>query len=170
MKKNLKEHADKLRMSLIGMTGPNLIMLDDKLQVKSLYDIKKKFTVVYFFDPDCGACKTETPKLVDFYQQNKTKLSVEVYAVSSDTSMQKMKDYVREMKIPFITVNGPRTLVGNYQKLYDAFSTPTLYVLDERKKIIAKKLPAEKLADFLSNYERFQKRKEENAKSGSPGK
>lgn len=170
MKKNLKEHADKLRMSLIGMTGPNLMMLDDKLQVKSLYDIKKKYTVVYFFDPDCGACKTETPKLVDFYQQNKAKLSVEVYAVSSDTSMQKMKDYIRDMKIPFITVNGPRTLVGNYQKLYDAFSTPTLYVLDERKKIIAKKLPAEKLADFLSNYERFQKRKVENAKTGSPGK
>jgi peroxiredoxin len=170
MKKNLKEHADKVRMSLIGMTGPNLIMLDDKLQVQSMYDLKKKFTVLYFFNPDCGACKVETPKLVEFFNKNKTKMSIGVYAVSSDTSMQKMKDYIRDMKIPFTTVNGPRTLVGNYQKLYDAFSTPTMYVLDERKKIIAKKIPIEKLEDFLFNYEQFQKRKEAAAHGGSSGK
>jgi hypothetical protein len=71
--------------------------------------------------------------------------------------MAKMRDYIRDMKMTWITVNGPRTYVGPYQDLYDAQTTPVLYVLDEKKKIIAKKVPAEKLDDFLTQYERFHK-------------
>ncbi len=160
IKKSLKEYADKLRLSLVGQTAKNLIMQDQDLVLRSLYDIKKKYTILFFFDPDCGHCREETPKLVNFYNANKTRFNLEVYAVSADTSMLKMKNYIKEMKMPWITVNGPRSTVGSYQHLYDAFSTPTLYILDEKKKIIAKKPPIERLVDFLENYEKMQKRKE----------
>lgn len=149
-KNNLKEHADRLRKSLVGNIGPNLIMQDASGTAKSMYDINKDFTILFFFDPDCGHCKTETPKLVNFYTH--TKFDVEVYAVSADTSMVKMRDYIRNMKMNWITVNGPRTYVGSYHDLYDAFTTPTLYLLDRKKKIIAKKIPIEKLDEFLMNY------------------
>ncbi len=156
IKKNMKEYADKLRLSLIGQPAKNLIMQDQNLALRSLYDIRKKYVVLFFFDPDCGHCKTETPKLVDFYNKNKDRFNLEVYAVSADTSMQKMKSYIKEMKMPWITVNGPRSTVGSYQKLYDAFATPTLYILDEKKTIIAKKPPIERLTEFLENHERLQ--------------
>jgi hypothetical protein len=68
--------------------------------------------------------------------------------------MQKMRNYIKEMKMQWITVNGPRTYVGHYQDLYDSMQTPTIYILDEKKKIIGKKLPAEKLEDFFINYEK----------------
>jgi hypothetical protein len=155
MRKNLKEHADRLRKSLIGQKGANLIMQDINLKPRALYDIKNKYTVLYIFDPDCGSCKKETPKLVDFY--NHRKFDLEVFAVSADTSMVKMKNYIKEMNMKWITVNGPRTYVGPYQDLYDANTTPTLYVLDSQKKIIGKKIPAEKLDEFLTQYERIQR-------------
>ncbi|UII32537.1 redoxin domain-containing protein [Fulvivirga ulvae] len=162
LKKNLKERADQLRLSLIGMKAPNLIMLDEALQAKSLYDLKNKYTVIYFYDPDCGHCKKETPKLKKFTEE--TSFDISVFAVSADTSMTKMKDYIRDMHLePWVTVNGPRTYTEHYQKLYDALTTPTIYVLDEKKKIIAKKVPAEKLEDFLTRYEQMEaRRKEEN--------
>ncbi len=160
MKKNLKDHADRLRKSLVGRKGANLIMQDVNLKPRALYDIKNKYTVLYIFDPDCGSCKTETPKLVEFY--NARKWDVEVFAVSADTSMVKMRDYIKEMKMPWITVNGPRTYVGPYHDLYDAATTPTLYVLDNRKIIIGKKIPAEKLDDFLTQYERVQRLRTSN--------
>jgi hypothetical protein len=69
--------------------------------------------------------------------------------------MAKMRDYIKEMSTKWITVNGPRTYVGPYQDLYDAMTTPSLYILDEKKTIIAKKVPAEKLDDFLAQYEKF---------------
>ncbi len=157
MRKNLKDHADRLRKSLIGQKGANLIMQDINYQRRALYDIKNKYTVLYIFDPDCGSCKKETPKLVDFY--SKKKFDLEVFAVSADTSMAKMRDYIREMNMKWITVNGPRTYVGPYQDLYDANTTPTLYVLDDKKQIIGKKIPAEKLDEFLTQYERIQRLK-----------
>lgn len=159
LNKNLKDHADRLRKSLVGRTGANLIMQDSNFKPRALYDIKNRYTVLYIFDPDCGHCKEETPKLVNFYNANKKKFDVEVYAVSADTSMAKMRDYIKEMKMPWITVNGPRTYVGPYQDHYDAMTTPTLYVLDNRKKIIGKKIPAEKLEDFLTHYEKVEKNK-----------
>lgn len=155
LKQNLKERAEQLRGSLIGEMAPNLKMLDADLNPKSIYDITNKYTVIYFFDPDCGHCKKETPMLVDFY--NSTKFDVEVFAVSADTSMVKMKGYIKNMHMPWITVNGPRTYTQPYQKLYDANTTPTIYVLNERKEIIAKKLPAERLEEFLNRYETVEK-------------
>lgn len=157
LKKNLKEHADRLRKSLVGKKAPNLIMQDANFKPRNMYDIKNKYTILYIFDPDCGHCKEETPKLVAFYERKK--FDVEVFAVSADTSMAKMRDYIRDMKMKWITVNGPRTYVGPYQDLYDAITTPSLYVIDGDKKIIAKKVPAEKLEDFFTQYEKFQKAK-----------
>ncbi|MBY0434871.1 MAG: DUF5106 domain-containing protein [Cyclobacteriaceae bacterium] len=159
LKKNLKEYADKLRVSLIGKTGANLMMQDQDLQPKSMYDIKKKYTVLYIFDPDCGHCREESPKLVEFYNKNKVKFNLEVFAVSADTSIAKMKSYIKEMKMTWITVNGPRSYVGPYNKLYYAETTPSLYILDDKKKIIAKGLPVKELENFFTNYEKFIARK-----------
>jgi thiol-disulfide isomerase/thioredoxin len=160
LRKALKDAADNFCKSLIGKTGPNLMMQDANFQPRSLYDIKTKYTIIYFYDPECGSCKKETPVLVDFYTKNKVKFNVEVFAVNIDSTMAKMRDYIKTMKMKWITVNGPRTyLKEHYRDQYDAPSTPTIYVLDEKKKIIAKKLPAAKLEEFLTNYEKIQKRR-----------
>jgi peroxiredoxin len=158
VKQNVKEYVDKVRLSLVGNTAPNLIMQDQNFQSRSMYDIKKKYTILWIFDPDCGHCREETPKLVDFYNKNKVRYDLEVYAVSADTSMQKMRDYIKEMKTGWVTVNGPRTYVGHYSKLYHADTTPTMYVIDDKKKIIAKKLPVEQLDDFLQKYSKHNKK------------
>lgn len=155
LKKNLKERADQLRRSLIGSKAPNLIMQDRALNPRALHDISKKYTVIYFFDPDCGFCKKETPRLKEFYEN--TQHDVEVYAVSADTSMTKMAQYIDDNQLKWVSVNGPRSYVGSYQKLYDAATTPTIYILDEKKKIIAKKLRAEQLQGFLDNHAALEK-------------
>ena len=151
LKKNLKERADQLRKSQIGMKAPNMIMLDQNLIRKSLYEVPNKFTVLYFYDPDCGHCKKETPKLDAFYKS--TKYDVEVFAVSADTSMAKMKKYIKDFDLKWISVNGPRTVTPQHNQLYDANTTPTIYILDEKKKIIAKKFPdSAKIEEFLDEY------------------
>ena len=138
--------------------------LSMKLVVMILYDLKNKYVMIYFFDPDCGHCREESPKLVNFYNKNKVKLNLEVFAVSADTSMQKMRDYIKEMKMTWITVNGPRSYLGQYNKSYYAETTPTLYIVDEKKKIIAKGLNAESLDGFFTNYEKFVLKKTVKAK------
>jgi peroxiredoxin len=157
LRKTVKETAERLRKSLIGKDAPNLIMQDANKQRRALHDLKNRYTILYIFDPDCGHCKEETPKLVSFYNKNKQKMDVGIFAVSADSSMAKMREYIKTMKIEFTVVNGPRTYVGPYNELYDAITTPSLFVIDNKKKIIAKKIPAEKLEEFFIQYEKFHK-------------
>jgi len=156
IKQNLKDYAEKLRPSLVGKTGANLIMQDQNLQPRSMYDIKNKYTILWIFDPDCGHCREETPKLVEFYTKNRTKFDLEVYSVSSDTSLQKMKNFSKEMKTTWIMVNGPRSYIPqHYSQLYHSDTTPSLYILDNKHKIIGKKLPVSQLEDFFTRHEKF---------------
>jgi peroxiredoxin len=154
-KKNVKEYAERLRTSLIGKTGANLIMLDENLQTRSLHALKNKYTILYIYDPDCGHCKKETPKLVSFYEKNKARLNLEVFAVCSDSSMVKMKKYIKEMNMNWVNVNGPRTFTKPYNDLYDAVTTPAMFILDDKKKIIGKKFPCDNLDNFFNNYEKI---------------
>lgn len=158
LKSNLKEAADRIRESLVGHTGANLILQDANGKMKSMYDLKNKYVILYIFDPDCGHCRKETPKLVNFF--NHTKFDVGVYAVSADSSLTKMKNYITEMGMQkFTTVCYYYTATGHYQKLYDAIETPSLYVLDRNHTIIGKKVPSDDLEKFLTDYEIVQQRK-----------
>jgi thiol-disulfide isomerase/thioredoxin len=176
MKEDMKEHADKIRSCMLGHQGANLIMQDENFQPRSMYDIKAKYTILFIFNPDCGHCREETPKLVDFYNKSKTKLGFEVFAVSTDTSMKKLRNFIKEFKTPWITVDGPRSYIkDHFQKLYHSDTTPTIFILDDKKKIIAKKLPVNKLDDFLTRHEKFnQGKKASNSapstKGGNSGK
>jgi len=175
MKQTLKEHADKIRSCMIGRTGANLIMQDVNFQPKSMYDIRARYTILFIFNPDCGHCREETPKLVDFYNKEKAKFNLEVFAVSTDTSMKKLRDFIKEFKTSWITVDGPRSyLKEHFSKLYHSDTTPSIYILDEKKKIIAKKLPVKQLDDFLTKHEKFQQIKKagdaSGASKGTPGK
>jgi peroxiredoxin len=165
-KQNFKEYVDKVRLSLVGHTAPNLIMQDQNFKPKSMYDIKKRYTILFIFDPTCGHCKEATPKLVEFYNKYKTRFDLEVFAVSTDTSMQKMRDFVKEMKATWITVNGPRTYVGTYNKLYHADTMPTMYIIDDSHKIAAKKLGIEQLPEFFERNEKVAK-KQANGNKGT---
>lgn len=157
---NMKDYADKLRRAPIGTKAPNLIMQDAQLQPKSMYDIKSKYTVVFFFKPSCGHCREETPKLVKMYNAKKKSLNLEVFAVSTDSTMQEMKDFIRDFKTPWITVNGPRSYIKeHFSKLYYAELTPTVYVLDQNKKIIARRIEVEQIDHFIENYEKMELRK-----------
>jgi thiol-disulfide isomerase/thioredoxin len=149
---NIIKEADKRRSTLIGNLAPNLIMQDTSLKPRSLHELNQTYTILYFWDPGCGHCKKETPKLVEFYNQYAEELDFEIYSVCADTNLSEMKKYIKEKKMNFINVNGPRAYTSDYHELYNIFSTPVIIILDQNKKIIAKRLAAEQMADFLKNY------------------
>lgn len=157
---NIIDEANKRRGTLIGKIAPNLIMQDTNLKPRSLYDIQNKYTILYFWDPNCGHCKKETPKLVDFYHQYADSLDVEIYAVCSDTNIATMKEYIKERNMDFVNVDGPRSYTADYHDIYNIFSTPVIIVIDENKKIIAKRLVSEQLAQFIKDHNRMLAGKE----------
>ena len=156
LKTEIAKLANTLRLTLIGNEAPNLVMQDIDLKPQSLYKMSQKYRLIYFFDPDCHACGLETPKLMNFYKN--TTFDIGVFAVCTDSSIVKMKDYIEKMQLQdWTVVSGPRSYVGTYHTLYDASSTPTLVIIDRKNLVIAKKIGAEQIEHFLENYERITK-------------
>jgi len=160
--KNMTERINTLDRLLIGKTAPNLIMQDTALQLVSLYDVKANYTLVLFWDPDCGHCRHEIPRIKKWMDENEKKYDVKVFSVCSDTSLVKWKRAIKEFKIEnWINVDGPRSLTPNYHDLYDIISTPTIYLLDNKKKIIAKRLSEPQVAGFIERDFKEQQAKKE---------
>jgi thiol-disulfide isomerase/thioredoxin len=155
---NIIKKANKIRPLLIGEKAPNMIMQDTSNQLVSMHNITADFLMLLFWDPDCGHCEKEIPIIKEFYDQNKEKYKFEIFAVCSDTSLVKWKNSIKKKKMNWINVDGPRTLTGDYHEQYDIISTPVIYLLDKKKEIIAKKLPAEKIGGFIENYYKYSKK------------
>lgn len=124
----------------------------------TLYGVKAKWTVLVFWDVDCGHCQTEIPKLLETYHEMKKKYDVKVFSVYTLQEFDKWRKYVIDKKLDFINVYDPIHL-NNIKQKFDIFSTPVIYLLDEKKRIRAKKLSQEQIPDMIRIFEAQEKEK-----------
>jgi hypothetical protein len=82
----------------------------------------------------------------------KTKKSVAVFAVGIESDMDVWKKYIRDNKLDWINVSDLYNQT-NFRSFYDIYSTPVIYLLDDRKRIIAKRLDAERIGEFIDDIE-----------------
>ena len=143
----IQERARTLKPLEIGKQAQYIILQDTLGQWKSLYDIKAKYTILVFWDPDCGHCQKAIPKLIKWYQVAKP-YGIEIFAANSAVEEEKWKKFIREKGLNWINV-ADINLHNNFRHEWDIVTTPQIYVLDENKKIIAKRLDPETLADFI---------------------
>lgn len=159
-----QERVDILKPLQTGLVFPSLIVSDSLGREYNPMQSKTKYTIVHFYDPDCGHCKESAPKLMEFYNKNKERATI--YNVSIAYDKKKISDFVYAYKTqPLLNLWDAK---GRYyfRKNFDVYSTPTNYILDKDKKIIARRIPVDKLEDFINFYERQQIQK----MSGNGGK
>jgi len=162
VKDNILKRINALEPLLLDKVAPNLILLDTNNAVHSLHATKARYTLVFFWESTCGHCNSEMPKVLKFYEDFHTKYNLEVYGISTDTSMVKWKAYIKKNNLPWINVNGHLSVSGNYHTLYDIRSTPIMYLLDENKKIMTKFLLIDDITNvILKREEALEKRKKE---------
>ena len=149
---NIIKKATKLKPLLIGAVAPNMIMTDTANRLVSMHSIKADVLMLLFWDPDCGHCEHEIPEIRRIYDKYKEPYNFEIFAVCSDTSLVKWKSYILKKGMTWINVDGPRSLTGNYHDTYDIITTPVIYILNDRKEIIAKHLKSDQIEMFLKNY------------------
>ncbi|MBM3420017.1 MAG: DUF4369 domain-containing protein [Bacteroidetes bacterium] len=151
-KTNLRKEVDRIRPTLIGNRAINLVMESHSHGVISLQQIESEFLVLYFWEPDCGHCKEATPLLHDFYLRNKPK-GIEVFTICTHPDKKSWETYIADNGLKWINGWDPQRTT-HYDFFYNITSTPTIYILDSNKKIIAKKLPAESVESFIESYRR----------------
>ncbi len=129
----------------------------------TLYSVKAKWTVLVFWDVDCGHCQTEIPKMLDMWHELRKKYDVAVYSVYTQHEYQKYRKYIIDHKLDFINVWDPVHL-NNIKEKFDIYSTPVIYLLDRNKIIKAKRLSQEQIPDQIKFYDSIYNDKEKNKK------
>jgi thiol-disulfide isomerase/thioredoxin len=118
----------------------------------TLYGVKAKWTILVFWDVDCGHCQTEMPKLGETYRELVKKYDVKVFSVYTQHEYDKWRKFIIDKKMNFINVYDPVHL-NNIKEKYDIFSTPVIYLLDKNKVIKAKRLSEEQLPELIKMFD-----------------
>ena len=158
----VSRRAYMLMANLIGAKAADLEMLDTTGKPSPLYNVAADYTVVVFWDPTCGHCKEELPRLDSVYRANWKAHNVKMYGVLSADSKEdlrqewlkyirehNLKDWVNVYQTKEIEAANSAAQKPGYRQLYDVTLTPTIYLLDKEKRIIAKKLTWQQLDDLL---------------------
>tara|TARA_B100000902_G_scaffold267735_1_gene253798 strand:- start:14898 stop:16340 length:1443 start_codon:yes stop_codon:yes gene_type:complete len=152
------ERANRISPNMIGKKPPNLVFKDPDNKYHSLYHVDAKYTLLFFYDPDCGHCKEEAPKVRDVCDSLVNRgVDIKVYAVTTEFDIDKWKEFIQKMKtnnwinvgdIQFDNEGNP-VATSNWREEYDLHSTPVVYLLDKDKKIIAKRISEKQIAKII---------------------
>ncbi len=155
--KKILKNARTLKPLLIGKKAPNIKIhtIDD--QPIQLYDVESEFTIVYFWDPDCGHCKKSAPKMVKFYDDYKAK-GITLFSIcTKDKEKEKCVNTIEEKDLGrWLNTMAQEDQELYYRLNYNIRSTPVLYVLDKDKTIISKNLGADQLPEVMDRLMEMQ--------------
>jgi thiol-disulfide isomerase/thioredoxin len=145
--------------NLIGIKASDLDMVDSTGKARNLYGVNGEFTLVVFWDPTCGHCKEEIPRIDSIYRASWKAKGLRVYSVLSDNDKKnEWVTFVKEKKlVDWVHVYETKEMekiVSDSQKpsfrqLYDVIQTPTIFLLDKEKRIIGKKLGVDQLNELI---------------------
>jgi thiol-disulfide isomerase/thioredoxin len=166
----LQENLELNKPTLIGKTAPNLVlrqvpdehfgMAAQDTAIKkdphighdfNLYDIDAAFTILYFWEADCGHCQKATPDLYEAYSRLKDRdvQVLSVHVINSIEGKEKWVDFVNENHLlDWINCWSPYS--NDFRRLYNLQSYPQLFVLDRDKKIVAKRLSPEQAEEIIN--------------------
>ena len=129
--------AEQLRHFL--PTNPFPEITAQTLENKSLrlYDLKHRYTVVFFWSAGCESCKKNIDELKNFYKDYKDKYDFEIFSIEMGGNIEETKKQLQEEPFDWTVVQSNPTQIN---KLYglDIDHTPEIYILDNEKRILNK--------------------------------
>lgn len=167
----LKENLEKNHPTLIGQKAPNLTLrqvppehfemaaLDTAIkrdphigQDFFLYDVEARYTILYFWEADCGHCKKSTPALYEAYTRLKDKdvEVISVHVINTIEGKEKWVDFVNENSL-YDWANCWSPYSNDFRVSYNLQSYPQLFILDQNKKIVAKRITPEQAEKIINN-------------------
>ncbi|MBS1586889.1 MAG: redoxin domain-containing protein [Bacteroidetes bacterium] len=151
------DRASKIAPNVIGNVAPDVNLPDAKGTVQSMYNVKGKYTLLVFWSPDCGHCQHEMPVLDSLYKAVLKNKGVKVYAVNVDNEDTKWSDFIKKNKLEEWTNVWDKDHNSDFRSKYDVYSTPTIYLLDEKKIIRGKRLDHSNIMSVIEILEKKDK-------------
>jgi thiol-disulfide isomerase/thioredoxin len=167
----LEENLEENKPTLIGQTAPNLIMrqippehfamaMQDTAIKRDphigqdffINSIDADYTILYFWEADCGHCQKATPVLQEVYSRLKEKNVevISVHVINSIEGKEKWVDFINEHEM-YDWINCWSPYSNEFRKIYNLQSYPQLFIMDRNKKIVAKRITPEQAEKIINN-------------------
>lgn len=142
---------DRKRKLLPGQPIPPIEAYNENGVLIRTNELSCKFTIIWFWEPDCGSCIELTPVLNDFYHTYKPTLDFEVYAIALTDDEQTWKEFIEEHHLDWVNVSFAHGDM-NYDLInyFDIMTTPCLVLIDSQHKILSRQLSFDKMKIIMS--------------------
>lgn len=160
--KNYVDRAQSIAPTMLGAKAANIKLVDayNPQRQSNLYDFNAKYTILVFWDPDCGSCQKELPALDSAYKANNLeKYGAKFYSVPFHHSLDAIHNKIEKLGLKHWQHNIDVTGDNNTKENFDAITTPKIYILDENKHFIGKGINHESLGGFFEFHEKKIKQK-----------
>lgn len=161
--KKIVDNAKKLKPLLIGKTAPDIVLERNGNRIM-LSQLKSEFTLLYFWRYDCGHCKESMPAMKKFFEKFKDRgITLVAICVKPAQDQPECLKYIQENGLTgWYNATDP---TGRYFVQYNVETTPQMYILDSKKEIISKQVPAEQLEEVMDKI--IEMNKKDKEKSGN---
>jgi hypothetical protein len=163
-RKYIFDRAYSLMANQINDQAAPLELVDTAGKDVSLYNINAPLTFIVFWDPHCSHCQLQVPRLDSFYEAKWKNEGVKILAVCvNDYVVDDWKKFIVEHKLngwyhAYETKEKQTQLAASnqadYRQLYDISQTPTYYLLDDKKRIVAKGLSLDQFDGLIETKQK----------------
>lgn len=148
-KSELEKRLENIKKLTIGKTAPDMNFGDITLD-----KLGSSYNLIFFWASWCPHCKQMIPPLIDFYNDYADKYNLEIVSVSIDSSKTDYDQFLKQYPLPwehFADYKGWNTQAAID---YSIYATPMLFLLNEKREIIAKPMSVYELVRKLEEIEK----------------
>jgi thiol-disulfide isomerase/thioredoxin len=153
------DRAQKIAPNVIGNLAPEIKAPNvASKKEESLLGSKGNYTLLIFYSPSCGHCQHELPELDSLYRSDLKAKGVKVFTVATEGEEKAITDFLSKNKLDEWTNTWDHEHTGDWRGKYDVYSTPTIYLLDDKKIIRGKRLDHSNVGSLVDMLEKKAKK------------
>lgn len=132
----------KIRLTMqnrIGQPANDFIYYTPADVAKRLYDLKAPYVLLYFYNPECNACKEMTGQMMAsaVITQKLRSGELKLLAIYTDPDQTIWRKHLPELPAMWVHGRDEKQYLWK-NKIYDLRAIPTIYLLDKSKKVLLK--------------------------------
>ena len=150
MRAAYKYEASQCRINGFGQTVPDIKYCDIRGHKGNLYSVKADYTMLFFSNPGCTACKEIVNEVLSrgYTDRLISQGKLAIVNIYIDEEVSKWRDYVPNY--PSSWINGyDYTFKLRTSGAFDIRAIPSLYLLDSHKRVLMKDAPTESVLSYL---------------------
>lgn len=145
---SIQRRIDQNKKLRLNAEAPDLVLPDSSGKTVSFKDAGGRKVLVVFYSSSCPHCQTMLPLISDMYKKQRSK-EVEVLAVSMDTDRNEWLSFIRKNKFDWLNVSDLKGWEGKAIEDYYIYATPTMFLLDQSRRILERPLSSEELREVF---------------------